>query len=242
MHILVVEDEPKMLRLLGEGLRDAGYVVDLASDGIEALDHGATYQYDAMVLDLMIPGMDGMQVLRYLREREVWTPVLLLSALDAVEDKVRGLDGGADDYLVKPFTFAELLGRIRALIRRGKVARPVQLRCGALVLDPATREVTVHGNPVYLSSREFAVLQLLLHHDEAVVSRGEIEERVWGYRVDGVSNLVEVYIKHLRDKIDRPFGTNLIHTVRGAGYRIADVRPPEALRRAEHLTSARSGP
>ncbi|MDK3255738.1 response regulator transcription factor [Blastococcus capsensis] len=222
MRLLVVEDQPKMQQLLCRGLREGGYAVDAVSDGPSALHQATEAVYDAILLDVMLPGMDGFDVLRRLREGEVWTPVLMLTARDAVPDRVRGLDEGADDYLVKPFAFSELLSRVRAVIRRGRPARPVVLRCGALALDPATRTTRVGDTDVSLSPREFSLLEMLIDRRGAVVTRTELLDHVWDSSYDGVSNVVDVYVRNLRDKIDRRFGIQLIHTVRGAGYRVAD--------------------
>jgi two-component system, OmpR family, response regulator len=223
MRVLVVEDQPKMRALLRRGLEEGGYAVDAVTDGKSALHQATEAVYDAIVLDVMLPGMDGFEVLRRLREAERWTPVLMLTARDSVNDRVRGLDGGADDYLVKPFAFSELLSRVRAIIRRGRPPRPVVLRCGPLVLDPAARVATVGGTDVALSPREFALLEMLLDRDGAVVTRTELLDHVWDSSYDGVSNVVDVYVRNLRDKIDRRFGVRLIHTVRGAGYRVTDA-------------------
>jgi DNA-binding response OmpR family regulator len=221
VRVLVVEDQPKMQALLCRGLRGAGYAVDAAGDGLVALHEAREGAYDALVLDVMLPGLDGFEVLRRLRDDGVWTPVLMLTARDAVADRVRGLDLGADDYLVKPFAFTELVSRVRALIRRGAVPCPVVMRCGPLELEPATRAVAVGGAPVELSAREFALLELLLQRQGRVVTRTEILDHVWDASYDGASNVVDVYIKYLRDKIDRRFGADWIHTVRGFGYRLA---------------------
>ena len=222
MRLLVVEDQPKMRQLLCRGLQEGGYAVDAVPDGSSALHQAREADYDAIVLDVMLPGMDGFEVLRRLREAETWTPVLVLTARDSVPDRVRGLDEGADDYLVKPFAFSELLSRVRAIIRRGRPARPVVLRCGPLALDPATRTTSVGDAHVSLSPREFALLQMLLDRGGGVVTRTELLDHVWDSSYDGVSNVVDVYVRSLRDKIDRRFGVQLIHTVRGAGYRVAD--------------------
>jgi DNA-binding response OmpR family regulator len=219
---MVVEDQPKMRLLLCRGLQEGGYAVEAVSDGIAALRQAMESDYDAIVLDVMLPGLDGFEVLRRLREAEKWTPVLMLTARDAVPDRIRGLDGGADDYLVKPFAFSELLSRVRAVTRRGRPARPVVLRCGPLALDPATRAATVGGTQVSLSPREFALLEMLLARDGAVVTRTELLDHVWDSSYDGASNVVDVYVRSLRDKIDRRFGVRLIHTVRGSGYRVAE--------------------
>jgi two-component system, OmpR family, response regulator len=222
MRLLVVEDQPKMQGLLRRGLQEGGYAVDAVSDGASAVHQATEADYDAILLDVMLPGMDGFDVLRRLREIECWTPVLMLTARDSVPDRIRGLDDGADDYLVKPFAFSELLSRVRAVIRRGRPARPVVLRCGTLALDPATRTTMVGDTGVALSPREFAVLEMLLDRRGAVVTRTELLDHVWDSSYDGVSNVVDVYVRSLRDKIDRRFGVQLIHTVRGAGYRVAD--------------------
>jgi two-component system, OmpR family, response regulator len=222
MRLLVVEDQPKMRELLCRGLQQGGYAVDAVSDGPSALHQAMEGDYDAVLLDVMLPGMDGFEVLRRLREAESWTPVLMLTARDSVPDRVRGLDDGADDYLVKPFAFSELLSRVRAVIRRGRPARPVVLRCGSLTLDPATRRTMVGDTDVALSPREFSLLEMLLDRRGAVVTRTELLDHVWDSSYDGVSNVVDVYVRNLRDKIDRRFGVQLIHTVRGAGYRVTD--------------------
>jgi DNA-binding response OmpR family regulator len=222
MRLLVVEDQPKMRQLLCRGLQQGGYAVDAVSDGPSALHQATEAVYDAILLDVMLPGLDGFEVLDRLREAERWTPILMLTARDSVPDRIRGLDGGADDYIVKPFAFGELLSRVRAVIRRGRPARPVVLRCGDLALDPATRTTTFGGTDVSLSPREFALLEMLLDRRGAVVTRTELLDHVWDSSYDGVSNVVDVYVRSLRDKIDRRFGVTLIHTVRGAGYRVTD--------------------
>lgn len=221
MRVLVVEDHPKMRDVLRRGLVEAGYAVDAVADGDTGLAHGTSAVYDAIVLDVMLPGMDGFAVCRALRDRGAWTPVIMLTARDAVTDRVGGLDSGADDYLVKPFAFTELLGRLRALMRRGSPARPAVLRCGPLSLDPPTRVVQCRGESVDLSAREFALLEFLMRHPGQVLSRASIIEHVWGYDYDGFSNVVDVYVKYLRDKVDRRFGIDLVQTVRGAGYRVS---------------------
>jgi two-component system, OmpR family, response regulator len=221
MRVLVVEDHDRMRDVLRRGLTEAGHVVDAVADGDDGLTYASSMHYDAIVLDVMLPGMNGFDVCRTLRDRAVWTPVLMLTARDAVADRVSGLDHGADDYLVKPFAFTELLGRLRALHRRGAPSpRPVQLRCGSLSLDPATREVAWGGRLVDLSAREFALLELLMRHPGQVLSRARIIEDVWGPDYGGLSNVVDVYVKYLRDKIDRRFDVDMVQTVRGAGYRL----------------------
>lgn len=219
--MLVVEDHDKMRDVLRRGLVESGYAVDVASDGHDALHLALSEPYDLILLDVMLPGLDGFELCRQIRGHEVWTPVLMLTARDAVSDRVAGLDQGADDYLVKPFAFTELLSRMRALLRRGAPSRPTLLRCGPLSLDPATRAVRCRGEPVELSAKEFALLELLLRRRGEVLSRTVVIEHVWDYHYDGLSNVVDVYVKYLRDKIDRRFGLELLQTVRGAGYRLA---------------------
>jgi heavy metal response regulator len=218
MYILVVEDERKVAAFLRKGLQEEGYAVDVAYDGEEALLLGRVNQYDLIILDIMLPGKDGIEVLRELRAQRISTPVLMLTARDSLEDKVQGLDSGADDYLTKPFAFAELLARIRALLRRGKPESSVRLTAADLVLDPATREVQRAGEPIELTSREYALLEYLLRNKGRVLTRSMILEHVWGYRFDPGTNIVDVYISYLRNKIDRGFDRKLIHTVRGVGY------------------------
>ena len=218
VRVLVAEDKPKMASLLRRGLEEEGYAVDDTADGIDAVWMGTENHYDCIVLDIMLPGADGFEVCRTLRERKVWSPILLLTALDAVADRVRGLDAGADDYLVKPFSFDELLARVRALTRRRPGERQTRLEVGDLVLDPATKEVSRGGAPIALTPKEFALLEYLMEHEGEVVSRTRILEHVWDWNFDGISNVVDVYIRYLRKKIDAPFDVPLIHTVRGAGY------------------------
>ena len=209
-----------MASLLKRGLEREGYAIDLAANGEDALWAGREVPYDAVVLDAMIPAPDGFDVCRQLREAGRWMPVLMLTARDSVDDRVRGLDSGADDYLPKPFSFAELFARLRALLRRDTAERPVVLRAGDLCLDPATRTVSRAQISIVLSAREFSLLELLLRHKGDVLSRTEILDHVWDFAYDGTSNVVDVYVRYLRDKIDRPFDREAIETVRGAGYRI----------------------
>jgi two-component system OmpR family response regulator len=218
VRVLVVEDEVKMARAIRRGMEQEGYAVDTALDGDEGLHMVTENDYDAIVLDLMLPGVDGLEVCRRLRERGRWAPVLMLTARDTVPDRIQGLDAGADDYLVKPFAFGELLARLRALIRRGAVERPAVLRVGDLALDPAAHSVTRAGRRVELSAREFALLEFLMRHPGEVVSRTAILEHVWDYNYDGLSNVVDVYVGYLRRKLEQPFGRTLIRTVRGVGY------------------------
>ncbi len=220
MRILVVEDELKMASLLRRGLVEEGHSVDLARTGDDALWMGRAVEYDAIVLDLMLPGMDGVEVCRGLRESGVWSPVLMLTARDGVEDRVAGLDAGADDYLPKPFSFAELLARLRALVRRGAAERPAVLEVGDLRLDPATRQVWRYDTEIDLSGKEFALLETFMRRPGQVLSRYQLLEHAWDYGYENRSNVVDVYVRYLRDKIDRPFGCQSLETVRGAGYRL----------------------
>jgi two-component system, OmpR family, response regulator len=218
VRVLVVEDEVKMARAIRRGMEQEGYAVDTALDGDEGLHMVIENDYDAIVLDVMLPGIDGFEVCRRLRARGRWAPVLMLTARDTVPDRIEGLDAGADDYLVKPFAFGELLARLRALIRRGAVERPAVLQVGDLVLDPAAHSVTRAMRQVELSAREFALLEFLMRHPGEVVSRTAILEHVWDYNYDGLSNVVDVYVGYLRRKLEQPFGRTLIRTVRGVGY------------------------
>ncbi|GGU84336.1 transcriptional regulatory protein TcrA [Streptomyces albospinus] len=220
MRILVVEDEPKMRDLLRRALTEEGYAVDVAADGSQALALTDVAGYDAMVLDVMLPGLDGFEVCATLRRRGIWLPVLMLTAKDAVADRVHGLDGGADDYLTKPFSLDELMARLRALIRRGPVERPTVLTAGDLSLDPATRTVRRGNEEIPLTGKEYALLEALMHRPGTVLTRAMLVERCWDLGTCPGSNVVDAHIKALRDKIDRPYGTRAVETVRGAGYRI----------------------
>jgi two-component system, OmpR family, response regulator len=220
VRLLVAEDETKMARLLKRGLEEEGYAVDTAGDGREALWLATENPYDAVILDVMLPELDGFEVSRRLRAAGRWTPVLMLTARDAIPDRVAGLDAGADDYLTKPFSFSELLARLRALVRRGAPERPPVLRVGALTLDPATRRVTRDELAVELTAKEFALLEYLMRHPGEVLSRSRLIEHVWDFAYEGDSNVVDVYVRYLREKVDRPFGADSIETVRGAGYRL----------------------
>jgi two-component system OmpR family response regulator len=220
MRILVVEDEVKMAGLLHRGLTEDGHVVDVARSGNDAVWMGQVVEYDAIVLDLMLPGIDGVGVCRRWRENGVWSPVLMLTARDAVEDRIAGLDAGADDYLPKPFSFAELLARLRALARRGAAERPVELEVGDLRLDPATRQVWRADTEIELSAKEFALLETFMRRPGDVLSRVQLLEHAWDYAYESHSNVVDVYIRYLREKVDRPFGRDSIETVRGVGYRL----------------------
>jgi two-component system OmpR family response regulator len=220
MRILIAEDELKMASLLARGLTEEGHAVDVERTGSGALRMARAVEYDAVVLDLMLPELDGVQVCRQLRESGVWTPVLMLTARDGVEDRVAGLDAGADDYLVKPFSFAELLARLRALVRRGSTERPIVLEVGDLRLDPATRQAWRDGHELKLSAKEFALLETFMRRPGLVLSRYQLLEHAWDYAYENRSNVVDVYIRYLRDKIDRPFGRDSLETVRGVGYRL----------------------
>ncbi len=218
--MLVVEDDVRMAAAIRRGLRFEGLVVDLAGDGPEGLLKAAATDYDAIVLDVMMPGLDGFETCRQLRSTGVWTPVLMLTARDAVEDRVRGLDGGADDYLTKPFSLAELVARLRALARRGPVERPAVLEVGDLRLDPASREVWRGDEEIELSAREFALLETFVRRSGQVLTQSQLLEAAWDLGYEQRSNVVEVYVRYLREKIDRPFGVKSIETVRGVGYRM----------------------
>jgi two-component system OmpR family response regulator len=226
MRVLVVEDELRMAALLKRGLTEEGYAVDVANNGVDALWHATEFDYDAVLLDVMLPEMSGVDVCRQLRERKRWVPVLMLTARDAIEDRVRGLDVGADDYLVKPFSFDELSARVRALIRRGAVERPSELRVADLRLDPAARRAWRGEVELDLSTKEYALLRLFLSHPGQVLTRTQILEHVWDYAYDGGSNVVDQYVLYLRRKIDRPFEVQQLDTVRGAGYRLREQPQP----------------
>jgi two-component system, OmpR family, response regulator len=222
VRLLVVEDEVKMANLLARGLREEGHAVDLADRGEEALWMARAAPYDAIVLDVMLPGGDGFSICRELREQKVWTPVLLLTARDAVDDRVVGLDAGADDYLVKPFSFSELLARLRALRRRVPAERPVVLEVGDLRLDPAARLAWRGEDELPLSAKEFALLELFMRRPGEALSRLALLEGAWDMAYESRSNLVDVYVRYLREKIDRPFGRHSIETVRRVGYRLRE--------------------
>jgi two-component system OmpR family response regulator len=221
MRVLVVEDEVKMAALLRRGLTEEGMAVDVAARGEDALPRAGATEYDAIVLDVMLPGADGFEVCRRLREAGTWSPVLMLTARDAVEDRVEGLDAGADDYLTKPFSFAELLARLRALVRRPPLERPTELEVGDLRLDPASRRVWRGETEVRLSAKEFALLETFMRRPGEVLSRYHLLEHCWDHGYENRSNVVDVYVRYLREKIDRPFGRTSLETVRGVGYRLA---------------------
>ena len=224
LRILVVEDDDKLRGLLARGLEEETFAVDAEANGTDALWRVQEFSYDAVVLDVMLPDLDGFTVCRRLRESGAWVPVLMLTARDAVEDRVRGLDVGADDYLQKPFHFDELTARLRALIRRGAQPRPATLAVGDLVLDPAGREVYRDGQPVGLTSKEFGLLEYFMRHADETLSRSQLLAHVWNDEVTGDPHVVSVYVGYLRNKIDRPFGRSSLRTVRGSGYRLCDDR------------------
>jgi two-component system OmpR family response regulator len=220
MRILVVEDSLKMANLLRRGLVEEGHAVDVARTGTDAVWMAQAAEFDAIVLDVMLPELDGIEVSRRIREAGVWAPVLMLTARDAVEDRIAGLDAGADDYLPKPFSFAELLARLRALVRRGAAERPTVLEVGDLRLDPATRQAWRGDTEVHLSAKEFALLETFMRRPGQVLSRYQLLEHAWDYAYENRSNVVDVYVRYLRDKVDRPFGRSSLETVRGVGYRL----------------------
>jgi two-component system, OmpR family, response regulator len=220
MRVLIVEDEVKMAALIRRGMREEGMAADVAVRGEDALWMAGSTEYDAIVLDVMLPGIDGFETCRRLRADAVWSPILMLTARDSVEDRVSGLDGGADDYLTKPFSFGELLARLRALARRGPVERPVLLEVGDLRLEPATRQAWRGATEIPLSATEFSLLEVFMRRPGEVLSRFQLLEHGWDYDYENRSNVVDVYVRYLREKIDRPFGRDSIETVRGAGYRL----------------------
>jgi two-component system OmpR family response regulator len=222
VRVLIVEDEVKMAALIRRGLRKEGLAADVAVNGEDALWMAQATGYDAIVLDVMLPGIDGFEVCRRLRAEEVWSPILMLTARDSIEDRVIGLDRGADDYLTKPFSYAELLARLRAVARRGASRRPTQLSVGDLQLDPAARRVRRGGVEVDLSAKEFALLEIFMRRAGEVLSRFELLEHAWDYDYENRSNVVDAYVRRLREKVDRPFGRDSIETVRGAGYRLRE--------------------
>jgi two-component system, OmpR family, response regulator len=222
MRVLVVEDEPKMANVIRRSLTKEGLAADVATRGEEGLWMAQATPYDAIVLDVMLPDISGFELCRQLREREVWSPVLMLTARGAVEDRVSGLDSGADDYLVKPFAIAELLARLRSLTRRGVPERPVVLQVGDLMLDPAARTVRRGVTDVQLSTKEFSLLETFMRRPNQVLSRLQLLEHAWDFAYEAQSNVVDVHVGRLREKIDRPFGRQSLETVRGVGYRLRD--------------------
>jgi two-component system OmpR family response regulator len=222
MRVLVVEDEIKMASLLRRGLVEEGLAVDVAGSGEDALIRASATEYDAIVLDVMLPGISGFETCRQLREKGTWSPVLMLTARDSVEDRIAGLDGGADDYLTKPFSLGELSARLRALFRRQPSERPAVLEVGDIRLDPARRHVTRNGTEIDLSAKEFALLETFMRAPGRVLSRFQLIEHAWDYSYEQRSNVVDVYVRYLREKLDRPFGVDSIETVRGSGYRLRE--------------------
>jgi two-component system, OmpR family, response regulator len=223
--VLIVEDEVKMASLIRRGLREEGLSADVAINGEDALWMAGSTEYSVVILDVMLPGIDGFETCKRLRADGVWAPVLMLTARGDVDDRVAGLDGGADDYLTKPFSFAELLARLRALARRGTVKRPPVITVGDLRLDPATRQTWRKDTEILLSAKEFAILETFMRRPGEVLSRYQLLEQAWDYEYENRSNVVDVYVRYLREKVDRPFGKQSIETVRGAGYRLRDERP-----------------
>ena len=220
MRVLVVEDSRRLAGIVKRGLLEEGYTVDNAYDGEEAEYMAESTPFDLIVLDIMLPKKDGIAVCRDLRAKKVNTPILMLTAKDSVEDKVTGLDSGADDYLVKPFAFSELLARLRALLRREVLPKVQKLQIGELALDPQSREVWRNGDRVDLTAKEYAIIEYFMRRPNAVVTRTMLGESVWDYEFDGLSNIIDVYVRRLRRKIDRDGQESLIQTVRGSGYRL----------------------
>jgi two-component system OmpR family response regulator len=220
VRVLIVEDDKRMAAAIRRGLQAEGIVADLAATGEDALWMAGASEFDAVVLDVMLPGIDGFETCRHLRDDGVWAPIIMLTARDSVEDRVKGLDQGADDYLVKPFSLAELLARLRALARRGPVERPPVIQVGDLRLDPATQQTWRGDDEIVLSPKEFALMETFMRRPGEVLSRYQLLEHAWDYDYENRSNVVEVYVRYLREKVDRPFGVKSLETVRGAGYRL----------------------
>jgi two-component system OmpR family response regulator len=223
VRVLIVEDELKMASLVRRGLTEEGHAADVAATGEDGVWMAQAHPYDAIVLDVMLPGLSGFETCRQLRNAGVWAPVLMLTARDGVDDRVAGLDAGADDYLTKPFSFAELLARLRALARRGAVERPTELVVGDLRLDPARRRAWRGEHEIGLSPKEFALLEAFMRRPGEVLSRLQLLEHAWDFAYENRSNVVDVYVRYLREKIDRPFGTDSLETVRGVGYRLREA-------------------
>lgn len=220
MRLLVAEDEKHLLDVIKKRLEKEHYTVDACEDGLKALDYIRLTVYDGIVLDIMLPGLDGLEILKTMRREGNYTPVLLLTARDSIDDRVKGLDSGADDYMVKPFAFPELLARIRVMLRSQSIVRPQNeiLQLADLTIDLSSHQIRRQGRCIELSSKEYAVLEYMMRHQGIVLSRAQIEQHVWNYDYMGASNMVDVYIRYLRRKIDEPFNVKLIHTIRGAGY------------------------
>lgn len=222
MKILIIEDEKRIISFIKKGLGYEGYVVEEAYDGKSGLNKGKDNSVDLIILDLMLPKMDGMEVCRSLREEGIKTPIIMLTAKDSIDDKVKGLDVGADDYLVKPFAFKELLARVRSLLRRGKTEKPILLKVGDLELNPSSREVSREGKFILLSKKEYSLLEYLMRNPNQVLTRTMISEHVWDYDFDSFTNTIDVYIRYLRKKVDDPYARKLIKTIRGVGYKISE--------------------
>jgi two-component system copper resistance phosphate regulon response regulator CusR len=236
MRVLLVEDDPRIARFVSQGLREQAYAVDVTADGDDALYKAAVNDYDALILDVMIPGRDGFEVCRELRATGSSVPVIMLTARDAIQDRITGLDTGADDYLTKPFEVAELLARLRALLRRGHVVRPASILIADLVIDTQAHRVTRGGRLIELTAKEYALLEYLAREQGRVLSRAEIAEHVWDENFDSFSNLIEVNINRLRRKMDDGFATALIHTRRGEGYMLVAPENLEETGNAEDAT------
>jgi DNA-binding response OmpR family regulator len=226
MRLLIVEDNHRLNNSLRMSLMDDGYAVDPAFDGVEGEELAEMTPYDAIILDLMLPKKDGIEVCRDLRDKHVNTPILMLTARDTIEDRVQGLDSGADDYLVKPFAIEELRARLRALLRRDSSDKSGLIQVGDLMLDPATHSVERNGAPIQLTAKEYSLLEYFMRNPDRLITREMAESHIWSYDFDGTSNVVDVYIRRLRRKIDDPFAVKLFETIRGAGYRLC--RPVEA--------------
>ena len=220
MKVLIVEDEPLLASTLAIGLRAEGFAVVAVATGVDGLAQATENEFDVIVLDIMLPGLNGYEVLRRMRTRGVWTPVMMLTAKDGEYDQTDAFDLGADDYLTKPFSFIVLVARLRALVRRAAPHRPAKLKAGSLSLDPSRREVQRNGTTISLTPREYGLLEYLMRNKDTVVTKGEILQNVWDANYDGADNVVEVYVGYVRRKIDIPFGTKTIETVRGVGYRL----------------------
>jgi DNA-binding response OmpR family regulator len=221
VRILVVEDQKQLAAIIKRGLREQGYAVDIAYEGDSGQYLAENTPYDLILLDIMLPKKDGLAVCHDLRANKINTPIIILTAKDKLQDKVEGLDCGADDYVIKPFAFPELLARVRAQLRRGSGEKPVQLVAGTLVLDPSTRLVTMDGQPLELTAKEYSLLEFFLRNPNRLLTRTMLEQHVWDYEFEGGSNIIDVYIRRLREKIDKPRKESMIQTIRGAGYRLA---------------------
>lgn len=222
MRILIVEDEPSLLKSISRRLREEGYSVDTAEDGEDGQELIEVVEYDCIILDIMLPVINGLAVLKHIRNKGIKIPVLLLTARDAIEDKVKGLDLGADDYLTKPFSFDELLARIRALLRRQNESKETTLKAADLILDTVSHTVSRGGNDIELTAKEYAILEYMLRNKGRLLTRSQIADHVWNYDFEGNSNIVDVYIRYLRKKIDDDFDSKLLHTVRGSGYMLKE--------------------